>query len=221
MKPIIQFLLLIVFIGACQEKKSLDNDLSRWQPRPDAALQIVKTTKSYTDFLADYRAKRMQSNQKERISLFYNTLKDSIPAHWSGTPWAFYGMTRVPKQDSIACGYFVTHVLEDLGIRLDTVRLAQAASSVMIDELGKKTHIFKTPEALQSFLLTQLPEDVFIVGLDYHVGLIIKKEKELYFLHSTYLSPGGVILERMMESDALVPSSVFYVSSILQNESLF
>ena len=41
-----------------------------------------------------------------------------IAPEWMGTPWDFYGTTQQPGRGKIACGYFVTTVLRDAGVRL-------------------------------------------------------------------------------------------------------
>ncbi len=56
----------------------------------------------------------------------------AIHEDWMGTPWTFSGTSQTPKQGSIACGYFVTTTLQQAGIELDRIRLAQAASEKMI-----------------------------------------------------------------------------------------
>ena len=56
---------------------------------------------------------------------FANHLVDKIIPHWYGTPWSFGGHTAIPNQGKIACGYFISTTLRDMGINLNRYKLAQ------------------------------------------------------------------------------------------------
>ncbi len=45
----------------------------------------------------------------------FDKIANEIFVYWFGTPSNFYGQTRIPRQGTIACGYFVTGVLSDAG----------------------------------------------------------------------------------------------------------
>src|SRR5437764_1215954 len=49
-----------------------------------------------------------------RAALLASVDADIFPA-WFGTPWDFNGTTQTPGEGKIACGYFVTTVMRDLG----------------------------------------------------------------------------------------------------------
>jgi hypothetical protein len=46
-------------------------------------------------------------------------------------------------------------------------------------------------------------DNVYIVGLDNHVGFIIVENHQVWFLHSSVLQPGAVVKERADTSMAL------------------
>lgn len=68
---------------------------------------------------------------KETRFYLLSIIKDSLFSYWYGTPWDFCGTTRVPKQGKIACGYFVTAILNDAGFKVP-IKWAQLASEDMI-----------------------------------------------------------------------------------------
>ena len=59
------------------------------------------------------------NNKNEKKKLCCETIHNGIPGYWIGTVWDFNGVTRTPKQGAIACGYFVTNVLTDLGFKIN------------------------------------------------------------------------------------------------------
>lgn len=95
----------------------------------DSCKKVVTATKlSYA-----VKWKNLSSNQKQKI--FTQTITQTILPSWVGTKWDFNGTTQIPQQGSIACGYFVTTVLQDGGVKLNRVKLAQCASEQMITTL--------------------------------------------------------------------------------------
>src|SRR5687768_5014531 len=60
-------------------------------------------------------------------SLVTDLLVDRIIPYWIGTPWSFEGHTSIPNSGKIACGYFVSTTLLDLGFNLNRYTFAQQA----------------------------------------------------------------------------------------------
>lgn len=121
----------------------------------------------------------------------------AIHRDWMGTEWTFSGTSRTPGQGSIACGYFVTTTLEQAGVAVDRVRLAQAASEKMILEITSRESIRRYSDAsLENFLagVKSQGEGYYIVGLDNHTGFLkVEQDGAIAFIHS---GPGkGVVNE--------------------------
>ncbi len=55
--------------------------------------------------------------------------------------WDFYGTTTTPREGKIACGYYVTTVLEQAGFHLQRVLLAQQASAYVVQTLARGTRV--------------------------------------------------------------------------------
>ena len=151
-----------------------------------------------------------------------HSLVDSVFAYWYGTPWDFNGTTRIPKQGQIACGYFVTTTLEDMGFKLERRLLAQQAASVIIKTLCKKKSIrvFAKIKTLKNYFDTQ-NDGIYILGLDTHVGFLIKSTEGLHIVHSSYSGHKQVRKEAWNQSKVMSTSKLFMVGSITGNTALF
>lgn len=137
---------------------------------------------------------------------FTNLVFNDYYKIWAGTPWSFYGKSQVPNKGEIACGYFVTTVLRDMGVKINRVEMAETYSEKMIKSLIQPKSIKKyTPFNLVVFVneLKLKADGVYLVGLDYHTGFVVIKNHEVYFIHSTVLEPGCVVKEIALQSVAL------------------
>jgi hypothetical protein len=63
-------------------------------------------------------------------------------------------------------------------------------------------------------------DNVYIVGLDNHVGFIIVENHQVWFLHSSVLQPGAVVKERADTSMAL-QINYYTVAGNLTADELF
>lgn len=146
----------------------------------------------------------------------------AFPA-WSGTPWAFYGTSTTPKEGTIACGYFVTTVLEQAHLRIERVRLAQQASAFLVSTLARGSTVewlrpTDVKEAL-SEMKRRFPDGLLVVGFDLHVGFIRVDGERSQFCHSSYLEPGVVTCEDPLTAGAFV-SGVYVVADALNDALL-
>lgn len=131
-----------------------------------------------------------------------------IHEEWMGTAWTFSGTSQTPKQGSIACGYFVTTTLQQAGIELDRVRLAQAASEQMILAITAPDTVRRFSDtSLEGFLksVRSQGEGYYIVGLDNHTGFLqVHADGNIDFIHS---GPGrGVVRETPADAPELAHS---------------
>ncbi|NMH28977.1 hypothetical protein [Flavobacterium silvaticum] len=173
---------------------------------------------SYSDFKKSIKSKLPSPNTQRRNYLF-SLVSNDIFCYWNGTPWAFYGTTRQPKTGHIACGYFVTNTMSDLGFEIERVKLAKVASGEMIKKLCVNIKSFRNFASLEKYLATQPDNSVFIIGLDYHTGYIVK-DSIPYFLHSNYIGNIGVVKEPIEKSNALKSNKFFMIGSVSDNDRL-
>lgn len=131
-------------------------------------------------------------------------MADSFYNFWEGTPWKFYGKTQCPKHGAIACGYFVSTVLQDAGVPVDRIDLAEIASENMIKKLVMQNSMQNfVPFDLQKFIETikQKGDALYVIGLDYHTGFISCENGEVWFIHP---SASGVIKELAVNSTPII-----------------
>ena len=150
----------------------------------------------------------------------FKLIDEDIYDYWAGTPWEFHGATQQPKTGSIACGYFVTTTLTDLGFKIDRVGLAEVRSGDMIKKLCVGIRSFNSLSKLDSYLAKQPVNSVFIIGLDFHTGYVVKTATGCYFFHSSYINKEGVVREKIDASRALSTNKFFMIGSLTANENL-
>lgn len=156
---------------------------------------------------------RQQSSSVEKEQLLTNAglelqklVVQSLAPPWYGTKWTFHGTSEEPGKGAIACGYFITTLLRDVGVKLDRVKLAQQASENIIKSLVSRGSIKRfSNKPLKYFLsdVKELGEGLFIVGLDYHVGFISVESSGIFFIHSSYQQPYAVTRELASKSQIL------------------
>ncbi|MBT3220007.1 MAG: hypothetical protein HN348_13035, partial [Proteobacteria bacterium] len=128
-----------------------------------------------------------EEEQKEALldesrELVTNLIVEDLIPFWYGTPWAFYGDTEVPRKGRIACDYFVSTIIEDAGFVIERKELAQqAAEHIMLT--------FARPQSLKRFSNRPASEVVdyihsegdglYLIGLDYHVGFLVRRSKQV------------------------------------------
>lgn len=212
----IALLLSVVFLISCKEDKQLTT--------PKKEVEISTQPKiPYAHFKQNVAKEKalLKNEPANKISAFlYDCLNDGIYNYWHKTPWDFNGTSREPQQGTIACGYFVTNTLSDLGFDIQRTKLAQQASSVMIKKLCTDIHYFSSVPKLQEYLNKQPNKSAYIIGLDFHTGYILKDETGSYFLHSNYQKREGVVKEIIAESSNLKSSKSFMIGSLTTNEKL-
>lgn len=158
-----------------------------------------------------------------RYFMTENLLNNIIP-YWYGTKWNFEGYTALPGQGYIACGYFVSTTLKHMGLQVDRYRLAQkdpkteALSIQMADSV--ETHNDLSPRELKEYFMQHKKDGLYFAGLSNHVGYLLKRKGELFFIHSNYIGSQGVTIEKACFSKALASSGIYYVADITHNDEL-
>ncbi len=154
-------------------------------------------------------------------STFEQLLINQLIPYWYGTPWTFEGHTDHPDSSSVACGYFVSTTLKHIGINVNRYKMAQQASLNILKTVAmneNKITFYPRTATLETQLHTDLEDGIYLVGLDYHVGYLLKNGEEIYFIHSTYLSPTMVVIEEIEHSKAFYYSNEYFITSLSRNE---
>lgn len=146
----------------------------------------------------------------------------AFPA-WSGTPWNFYGTSTTPKEGTIACGYFVSTVLEHAGFRLERARLAQQASAYIVSTMARGTHVewlrFLKPADVVAKVRERFGDGLYVVGMDYHVGFLRLDGERVAFCHSSFLEPAAVTCEDPVTAGGFA-SNLYVVGDALSDAAI-
>jgi hypothetical protein len=252
MKKAILFFSLLLSMGFSKEMPPKINPLVAYSLVAEEHLTIAEThsfkkgvtlaLKSDSDSLASaYASTKVDAGQlrlrlKEGLKLgtisfdnvktaFTDQLVDKIIPHWYGTPWSFGGHTDIPNQGKIACGYFISTTLRDMGINLNRYKLAQKSP---IDEAKMiscgsviSTVVQDIPEKAFEEIDGLTQEGLYFIGFDEgHVGYLLKRKGELLLIHSNYLAPISVCMETLKESRVFKRFSKFHLVAISHNDTL-
>ncbi len=138
---------------------------------------------------------------------------------WYGTPWDFNGHVNRPHTGEIACGYFVSTPLKHLGFQLNRYKMAQQTATVIVEKLCDRQQRFRHIDTTLDYLRSQ-PDDLYIVGLDYHVGFLHKAGENIHFIHSSYGQPACVVSEKAEASYILRSSRLYVIGHLASNPKL-
>jgi len=198
-------------------------------------ITTAPTLLNYKDALAKLEAERVRlalrfqhASPEQQTALIVEarttvtrSIYDDLFSAWYGTPWDFNGTSQVPQHGKIACGYFVSTILRDAGWKVERVRLAQQASENIILSLTTDPFVKRFRRvAIGDFVnaVKQSGPGIYIVGLDIHVGFIVNTDREVYFVHSSYVDPYTVIKERAIESRILAGSNYRVLGNVLADD---
>jgi len=156
---------------------------------------------------------------------FTTLLVDQIIPHWYGTPWSYEGPTAVPNQGNIACGYFISTTLRDVGLKLNRYALAQKSPMDEAKTISCGVDIISVvqdrPEQAFEEIDRLTQEGIYFIGFDEgHVGYLLKREGQLLLIHSNYFWPGLVCMEKFEDSKAFNSFSKFHLVDISNNDAL-
>ncbi len=182
------------------------------------------TPKKYTNILhqlSDER-KALTSGDENISQVFIRQFRSLLP-FWYGTRYSFYGQTETPGEGKIACGYFVTTVLEDLGLKIKRNKLAQLPSEEMIKSLVEKESIRRFSRYTITDFLVGVQESgtgLYLVGLDTHTGFLLYQNNEMRFIHASGRFPFAVVNERAKDSIILGKSNYRVVGKLSDDKKV-
>lgn len=212
---------LISFILSCHlenqtETSETANKLQYAPVTLDSTIQL-KAQGSYTKVKSS--ALELRTN-KASGKEFEEHLLNSVIPHWYGTEWDFNGYTDTPNNGVIACGYFVSTTLLHMGINLNRYHLAQQAGLNEAKSLAIIDSNYFTVYGFENLSseMDLYDDGIYFVGLDNHVGYLLKRSGQLYLIHSNYIDD-KVMIETADESAAF-ESNIYVVAEISTNETL-
>ena len=172
---------------------------------------------------ADNAAQR-QERVKEARNYLNRTMQQQVFDYWYGTDWDYYGTTETPRKGQIACGYFVSTTLLHAGFDLERYKLAQQPASKIIRTLCDENTLKRIGHGNLTGLLQHMegePKGIYIIGLDNHVGFVLKDDDGIWMVHSTSSSTArGVVKEKLGESRIVQRSKNYWIANLLDHEAL-
>jgi len=125
---------------------------------------------------------------------------------WVGTPYDFFGISDEPGKGGIACGFFVSTVLEHAGFDVQRLALGEQASEHIVQTLVAEDGIERfhhvAPATVVQRAVAQGP-GIYLVGLDTHTGFIVHDQRSVRFCHATSRRAKSVVCEPARESPSL------------------
>ncbi|MCP4521926.1 MAG: hypothetical protein GY827_09605 [Cytophagales bacterium] len=201
--------------------------LTSFSTQQETYTQVKKATQTKQSQLLTWYNK--QSNKQVALDsirkVFTYQLTKKIIPYWYGTKWDFNGYTNIPNQGEIACGYLVSTTLKHTGLQLNRYRMAQqSALSAIKTVCGKEKPLhFQQGDDITAMIKSmnkKLKDGLYVLGMDYHVGYLLKEKNKLYMIHGSYFEPQKVVKEEISVSPAFESSEHFYVGNITYNDKL-
>lgn len=211
----LMFLFIIIIIISCKA-----------QEEKNYATFLKEINAQQTSFKAKYivantlQKKNIITEAKDYIT---KKIGSELFPYWYGTPWDFNGMTRTPKKGKIACGYFVTNILTDVGFNIPRVKWAQSASEVFIKKLsyGNLKRFSNKPISTIEKHLLDKGDGLYLVGLDSHTGFIYVTDNTIRFIHADYYEPQiGVVSEKIDSNSPINDSKYRIIGKLMSDEMI-
>jgi hypothetical protein len=217
-----KILCLAVFLSACYSKEKKDISIAH-----HAAVVSAKKTnydsckKAIAIIKRQHKTSWATLSKIEKEKCFANAITTTIAPAWLGTKWDFNGITEVPQQGKIACGYFVTTVLRDAGLPIERIKLAQCASEKLVTSLVQDKYVKRFSHVGMDDFMAYLKLNgfgLYIVGLDNHTGFIFNDGVDIWFIHSSIVGTRDVQKEKSASSSILQKSKYRIVGKISADE---
>lgn len=150
---------------------------------------------------------------------FTRIMRDSIFHYWYGTPWDFNGYTNNPRDGLVACGYFISTPLKHIGLNVNRYKLAQQGAEPIILSVNGDSPVFQTSDLqeLEKHLNTEPADGLYVIGLSYHVGYILRENGENFMVHADYNDPVAVCKKSFTTDKALPASSIYVLGKLSGN----
>ena len=215
------------FLYGKLEEKLAKNSEPEFVPDPETYLVLSGDLRRHRQRLAQkFQAASTRAEEQAVLDETRILLEGALPhlmRCWLGTPWDFHGSAHQPGTDKVACGYFVSSVLQDAGFNVEWGALArQPAQSIIATFLAREDMVITVGDDYDDFMdeVSTRESGIYLVGLDKHVGFLIVTPEELRFIHSSGSPPLCVVDESRQEAGALKRSRYRVIGNLTSNHAV-
>lgn len=179
---------------------------------------------------ADSGAQRDAVRREARAAVIA-AIRGTIWPAWTGMSWGL-GPRSTPLRPHqpdtvIACGYFVSSVLENAGLRLGTrfsfaqAPALQAQRSLAPDEADLH-RFFSVPGDALAREIAALGDGVYIIGLNNHIGFVDVHDGAVDVVHASYTGEQRVTREPLATAEVIANSRAagYFVTPLFHDDEL-
>jgi hypothetical protein len=157
-------------------------------------------------------------------------VREIFPA-WFGMSWGLGPNSTADRPHApgmtVACGYFVSSVLENAGLRLGTrFTYAQAPAlhvqKTLAPAAGDLHRYFSISGQALADRIAGLGEGLYIIGLANHIGFVVVDAAGVRLVHASYTDDQVVISEPLATARAIADSRPkgYFVTPVMHDERL-
>ncbi len=140
---------------------------------------------------------------------------------WQGTRWAFNGRSDTPQSNAIACGTYVGTLLQHAGFRVNRIALGRLASEHIALSLTGERNLRRYsdwPAARVAKDVIAWGPGLYLVGLDYHAGLVwVTDSHQARLIHSSVWGRGTVVSEPLLGDNPFMFSRYRVLAKLLDD----
>jgi hypothetical protein len=219
-----KILCLAVLLTACYSKEKKNTLVAhRAAIAASKSINYDSCKKAIAIIKRQHKSDWVKLSKPEKEKCFVNAVTNTIVPPWLGTKWDFNGITEVPQQGKVACGYFVTTVLRDAGLPIARVKMAQCASEQMVTTLVQDKYVKRFSNIDMDNFMAYLKLNgfgLYVIGLDNHTGFIFNDGLDIWFIHATFIGSGDVQKEKAATSTILKNSKYRIIGKISADEKV-
>lgn len=157
-------------------------------------------------------------------------VREIFPA-WYGMQWGLGPSSTADRPHApgmtVACGYFVSSVLENAGLRLGTrFTYAQAPAlhvqKTLAPAAGDLHRYFSISGEALADKIAGLGEGLYIIGLANHIGFVVVDAAGVRLVHASYTGDQVVISEPLATARAIADSRPkgYFVTPVMHDDRL-
>ncbi len=208
---------------------AIDSQAVNLKPKGSYEVQRQKVGSAQAKLRQKYLQAATPAAKQQVLDSARNYLQEAVVnqliPHWYGTPWNFEGYSETPQKGHIACGYFVSTLLNHAGMKINRFKMAQQSPENEIRTLHQQPQAIDfhatSVAAFEDSVRTNLREGLYIFGLSNHVGFMLYHKNAIYFIHSSgYFPDFKVVIEPAAASPVLGFPQDCLLGAITPNDAL-